>query len=321
MQYIKLGRTGLKVSKLCLGTMTFGWSADEATSFAIMDAALDKGINFFDTADIYSRWIAGNKGGESETIIGNWLKHKTRRDIVIATKVRGIMWPGPNGEGLSRVHILQAVEDSLRRLQTDYIDLYQVHWQDDTTPLEETLSAMDSLIKSGKVRYIGVSNYPPWLLTKTLWVSDVQKLARFESLQPHYSLLNRSNFEEELLPLCIDQELGVIPYSPLAAGFLTGKYTRDSQSIDSSRMESSLIKRLINNEHAYDVVDVVKEIADAHTVIPAHVALAWMLANPIITSPIIGARNVAQLEEVVSAVNLTLTTEDIDRLNTVSAGF
>jgi aryl-alcohol dehydrogenase-like predicted oxidoreductase len=173
MHYTTLGRTGLKVSRLCLGTMTFGWTTDETTACAIMDSAFAKGINFFDTANIYSSWGEGNSGGESETIVGQWLKTQSRRDVVIATKVRGKLWDGPNGEGLSRAHILQAVEDSLHRLQTDYIDLYQVHWPDDETPLEETLSALDSLVQSGKVRYIGASNFPAWLLTKSLWVSDV----------------------------------------------------------------------------------------------------------------------------------------------------
>ena len=234
MHYTTLGRTGLKVSRLCLGAMTFGWSADEPTSHRILDAALDTGINFVDTADIYSSWVEGNRGGESETIIGSWLKGRARRSVIIATKARGRMWDGPNGEGLSRVHLLQAVEDSLRRLQTDYIDLYQVHWPDDQTPLEETLSALDSLVRAGKVRYIGASNYPAWLLCKTLWVSDVHHLARFDCLQPHYSLFNRAEFERELQPLCLDQGIGVIPYSPLAAGFLTGKYRRDRDSADTT---------------------------------------------------------------------------------------
>jgi aryl-alcohol dehydrogenase-like predicted oxidoreductase len=241
MQYTKLGRTGLSVSRLCLGTMTFGWSADEATSFNILDQALDGGIHFIDTADIYSNWHRGNQGGESESIIGKWLRGKSRRDVVIATKARGRMWPGANGEGLSRAHLLQAVEDSLRRLQTDYIDLYQVHWPDEETPLDETLSALDSLVQSGKVRYLGASNYPAWLLTKALWRSDVNHWARFDCLQPHYSLLHRDEFERELMALCRDQQVAVIPYSPLAAGFLTGKYSRDHQQVDTTRGGSGLI--------------------------------------------------------------------------------
>ncbi|NWF68015.1 MAG: aldo/keto reductase [Chloroflexi bacterium] len=321
MQYVKLGRTGLKVSRLCLGTMTFGWSADTPTSFAIMDAALDNGINFLDTADIYSRWIDGNKGGESETIIGQWLKNKPRHQIVLASKVRGRMWDGANGEGLSRMHILHAVEDSLRRLQTDYIDLYQVHWPDDDTPLDETLAALDSLVQSGKVRYIGASNYPAWLLLKTLWVSDVRRLARFECLQPHYSLLHREEFERELEAACRDQQIAVIPYSPLAAGFLTGKYTRDNQNADTTRAESGLIRRLLSSEAAFKALDDVLHIARAHHVPPAHVALAWLWSRPVITAPIIGARSVTQLQELVGAVDLQLNDDEINRLNSASEKF
>jgi aryl-alcohol dehydrogenase-like predicted oxidoreductase len=321
MQFVNLGRTGLKISRLCLGAMTFGWSADESTSFAIIDAAIEAGINFFDTADIYSRWIEGNSGGESETIIGKWMKGKTRREMVIATKGRGQMWAGANGEGLSRAHLIQAVEDSLRRLQTDYIDLYQVHWPDNETPLEETLATLDMLVKSGKVRYIGASNYPAWLLMKTLWVSDVNQLIRFDCLQPHYSLLHRDEFEHELMAACKDQRVGVIPYSPLAAGFLTDKYSRESRAADTTRGGSGLIQQLTNDERAYVVLDEARTIATAHNVPVAQVALGWMLANPVITSPIIGARTVEQLTEVVGAVEVTLRAEEIERLNTVSKGF
>lgn len=321
MDYQRLGRTGLKVSRLCLGTMTFGWSADENTSFAIMDAALEAGINFFDTADIYSNWVEGNPGGVSEQIIGKWLQTRSRREIVIATKVRGRMWAGPNGEGLSRAHILQAVEDSLRRLNTDYIDLYQVHWYDEETPLEETLSALDALVQSGKVRYVGASNYPAWLLMKSLWISDVRQLVRFDALQPHYSLLHRSEFERELMPLCKDQQIAVIPYSPLAAGFLTGKYTRDNQQPDTTRGTSGLIRRLITNTDAYDALDVVHELASEHGVPAAQIALAWQLANPVITSPIIGARSVDQLQEVVGAVDVKPSDDEVARLNAATKMF
>lgn len=321
MHYAKLGRTGLKVSRLCLGTMTFGWSADEATSFNILDRALDGGINFIDTADIYSSWYEGNQGGESETIIGKWLRGKTRREVVIATKGRGRMWPGANGEGLSRAHLLQAVEDSLRRLQTDYIDLYQVHWPDEETPLEETLSALDSLVQSGKVRYLGASNYPAWLLTKALWVSDLNGLARFDCLQPHYSLLHRDEFEHELAALCRDQQVAVIPYSPLAAGFLTGKHSREGAKADTTRESSGLIRRLTGDGRAFAALEVVKAIAAAYEVLPAHIALAWLLANPVITSPIIGARTVAQLDELIPAADITLDADEIIRLNEASQGF
>ena len=287
-----------------------------------MDAAFDGGVNFFDTADVYSRWVEGNPGGVSEQIIGTWLKTKDRRQVIVATKVRGKMWEGVNGEGLSRVHIMQAVEDSLRRLDTDYIDLYQTHWYDAETPIEETLRAMDDLITSGKVRYIGASNYPAWRLTKSYWASDVNKLSRYESLQPHYSLFNRKEFEQEVAELCEDQNVGVIPYSPLAAGFLTGKYTRDNlTSVDSTRSDGSLIKRLTSDEKAFAALDIVREIADAHSVPVAHIALAWLLAKPTITSPIIGARTVDQLNEVVGATEVTLSAEDVTRLDEATAGY
>jgi len=229
MEYRVLGRTGLKVSELCLGTMQFGWTADEATSQRILSAAIEAGINFIDTADIYSRWVAGNPGGVSETIIGNWIKANNvpRDQLVIATKVRGRTGDGPNDEGLSRAHIFNAVEASLRRLHTDYIDLYQTHSYDEQVPIEETLSALDDLVRQGKVRYIGCSNYPAWRLTEALWTSRNMRLERFESLQPHYSLVRRAEFERELAEVCRNYQLGVIPYSPLGSGFLTGKYRRD----------------------------------------------------------------------------------------------
>lgn len=321
MQYMRLGRTGLKVSRLCLGTMTFGWSADRPTSYAIMDAAFDAGINFFDTADIYSRWAEGNPGGVSEEIIGEWLKDKPRPQVIVATKARGRMWDGVTGEGLSRHHIMQAVEDSLRRLNTDYIDLYQTHFPDDETPLDETLRALDDLVRAGKVRYVGASNYPAWLLMKSLWVSDAHNIARYDSLQPHYSLLHRAEYENQLDEVCADQQVGVIPYSPLAAGFLTGKYTRDGKTADTTRGDGGLITRLTGDDRAFDVLDRVREIADGHGVPVAHVALGWLLAKPTITSPIIGARTVAQLQEVAGATDLTLTPEEVTALDTLSAGF
>jgi aryl-alcohol dehydrogenase-like predicted oxidoreductase len=302
--------------------MTFGWSADEATSFAIMDRAFDAGINFFDTANIYSYWGEGNQGGESETIIGKWLKTKDRRQIVLATKVRGRMWPGPSGEGLSRQHIKHAVEDSLRRLQTDYIDLYQTHHVDPHTPHEETLAALDQLVREGKVLYIGCSNYPAWQLMKALWMSDKHHLVRFESLQPHYSLFHRREFETELEAVCRDQQIAVLPYSPLAAGFATGKFTRENRVRSTPRAEySSLVARLIDDERAYDLLDGIREIAQRCGVPMAHVAIAWLLAKPVVTAPIIGVRTVEQLEEVLGAEELLLDSEAITQLNELSAGF
>lgn len=321
MNYAKLGRTGLQVSRICLGTMNFGWSADEKTSHSIMDASFNAGINFLDTADIYSRWVEGNPGGVSEQIIGSWLKTKDRRQIILATKVRGRMWDGVNGEGLSRGHIMHAVEDSLRRLDTDYIDLYQTHFYDVNTPIDETLRAMDDLVKSGKVRYIGASNYPAWRLMQSLWVSDKHNLVRYDSLQPHYSMFNRKEYETELAEMCLDQNVGVIPYSPLAAGFLTGKYTRENKNADTTRADGGLIKRLINNEDAYNALDKVHDIADGHNVPMAHIALAWLLAKPTITSPIIGARTVEQLEQLIGATELKLTDEEVKLLDDATAQF
>ncbi len=315
MQYSRLGRTGLKVSQLCLGTMTFGWTVSEADSFSIMDYSLDKGINFFDTADIYSRWIDGNTGGDSERIIGKWLKTKDRRQVILATKVRGEMWDGANGQGLSRHHIIQAVEDSLQRLQTNYIDLYQTHWYDAETPIEETMIALDHLVQSGKVRYLGCSNYPAWRLMKSLWASDVQKISRYESIQPHYSLFNRAEFERELAEACLDQYVGVIPYSPLAAGFATGKYTRDNRDPDTTRRQSGLIQKLVDNDDAYNALDVMMEIANQNAVPIAQIALAWLLAKPVVTSPIIGTRSIEQLSALVGATELKLSADDLQRLD------
>ncbi len=322
MHYRRLGRTGLKVSALCLGTMTFGWTTDARASFAIMSRALEAGINFFDTADIYSSWHDGNTGGESETLIGRWLKTQDRRQVIIATKARGEMWAGANGQGLSRHHLIQACEDSLRRLQTDYIDLYQMHWYDDETPLEETLHALDTLVRAGKVRYVGVSNYPAWRLLKALWTSDANGYIRFDSIQPHYSLLHRAEFERELEPACLDQGVGVIPYSPLAAGFLTGKYTRTNHTPDTTRASGGLIKRLVADDNAFTVIDALHAIAAEHDDAPvAQIALAWLLARPSMTAPIIGARTLAQLEETIGATDITLTSAQIAKLSDLTTQY
>ena len=240
MEYRRLGRTGLKVSELCLGTMQWGWTADEAAAFAVMDAFVEGGGNFIDTADVYSRWVQGNPGGVSEEIIGRWMKARgNRQDVVLATKARGRMWEGPNGEGLSRAHLMRAIDDSLRRLQTDYIDLYQTHADDRETPFDETLRALDDMVRAGKVRYIGASNIQAWRLSGALWTSEKHGLARYDSLQPHYNLAHRAEFERELMPLCKDQGIGVIPYSPLAAGFLTGKYQRGGGDAERARPRAS----------------------------------------------------------------------------------
>jgi aryl-alcohol dehydrogenase-like predicted oxidoreductase len=318
MDYRRLGRTDLIVSELCLGTMTFGWGADQPTSHAIMDRAFDAGINFIDTADIYSSWAEGNPGGVAETWIGNWLKSKTRHELVIATKVRGRMWDGRDGEGLSRVHIMRAVEDSLRRLHTGYIDLYQTHWPDEETPLDETLRALDDLVRQGKVCHIGCSNIPAWLLVKSLWISDVKKLVRYESVQPHYHLVHRDEFERELRAVCVDQEIGVIPYSPLAGGFLTGKYTREDGVPTGSRGETMSKMQGYMTERNFDLLDTMAEIGGRQGKSIAQVALAWQLSQPVITSPIIGARTVEQLDESLGAVGYRLSAEEMSALDEAS---
>lgn len=319
MEYRRLGRTGLKVSTICLGTMQFGWTADEPTSHAIMNKAVELNCNFFDTADVYSRWHGDNVGGESETIIGNWLAggHVRRQDLIIASKVRGAMGAGPNDAGLSRQHILNAVEASLERLQTDYIDLYQVHYPDKETPLDETVRALDDLVRSGMVRYIGCSNYPAWLLAKSLWVSDVGKLSRFDSLQPHYSLVHRAEFERELQELCLDQGVGVIPYSPLAAGFLTGKYRRDSELPDTPRAEG--VRKRYMNEQGFAAVDKLEEIGRAHEATIAQTAIAWVLANPAVTSAIIGANSIEQLTDTMKGADIQLSADDKTALDETTA--
>lgn len=318
MEYRKLGRTGLKVSPLCLGTMQFGWTADEALSFCILSAALEAGINFIDTADIYSRWVAGNPGGVSESIIGNWMKQAgvPRDQIIIATKVRGRMGGGPNDEGLSRAHILQAVEASLRRLGTDYIDLYQTHWPDDDTPIEETLRALDDLIRSGKVRYIGASNYAAWQLMQALWASDRLGLARYDTLQPHYNLIVRAEFEAELRAVCAAYQIGAIPYSPLAGGFLTGKYRRNQplpESVRTAGLKSAF------TEQNWGVLDRLDELAAAHHATISQIALAWLLADPLITSPIIGPRTLEQLTDNLGALDVTLSPDEKEMLDKASA--
>jgi aryl-alcohol dehydrogenase-like predicted oxidoreductase len=316
MDYRRLGRTGLKVSELCLGTMQWGWTADEATAFAVMDAFVEAGGNFVDTADVYSRWAPGNPGGVSEEIIGRWMKARgNRRQIVLATKVRGRMWDGANGEGLSRGHILAAVEDSLRRLQTDVIDLYQTHWFDADTPIDETLRALDDLVRQGKVRYVGCSNYPAWRLAKALWTSDKLGLARYDCLQPHYNLIHRAEFERELKPFCEAEQIGVIPYSPLAGGFLTGKYRRDKMP-DSQRAWNA---RRYLNEQGFAILDSLDVVAQRHNASVAQVSLAWLLRQPAITSPIIGANSVEQLQESLGGMTITLSADDVKELDEASA--
>ncbi|MBN1302889.1 MAG: aldo/keto reductase [Anaerolineales bacterium] len=317
MEYRNLGRTGLKVSPLCMGSMQFGWSVEEADAFRILTFAYDRGINFIDTADVYSRWVEGNPGGVSETIIGRWLKKNNipRDQIVIATKVRSRLGNGPNDEGLSRYHIMNGVEASLCRLQLDCIDLYQAHWPDDSVSSDETLRAFDDLVRQGKVRYIGCSNYNTRQLMEALWTSDKLGLARFDSLQPHYSMVRRDEFERELRSICQKLGLGVIPYSPLAAGFLTGKYRRESrpESVRQGSVQKYFTDR---NWKLLDILDTFSAEKGASV---SQVALAWLLSDAIITSPIIGPRTLEQLEDNLGALGIALDPEEKSRLDQASA--
>ena len=316
MKNRKLGRTGLKVSELCLGTMQFGWTTDEAAGFEVMDAFVELGGNFIDTADVYSWWAENNPGGVAEQIIGRWMKERgNRQELVLATKVRGKMWEGPNGEGLSRAHIMRAVEDSLRRLDTDFIDLYQTHWFDEDTPIDETLRVLEDLVRQGKVRYIGASNYPAWRLMESLWSAEVNGTPRYDSLQPHYNLAHRDDFERELKEVCEKYEIGVIPYSPLAGGFLTGKYDREVVP-ESARAEGA--KKKYFNEKGWRVLDAVREVAEQAGYTPAAVALGWLLSLPVITAPIVGANSVEQLKGSLAVVDLSLSDEQVEKLNQAS---
>jgi aryl-alcohol dehydrogenase-like predicted oxidoreductase len=318
MRLSELGATELRVSELCLGTMQFGWTADEASSIAVMDAFVDAGGNFLDTADVYSQWAPGNPGGVSEEIVGRWMKERGNRDrLVVATKLRGRMWEGPDGEGLSRPHIMRAVEDSLRRLQIETIDLYQCHWPDDNVPIEETLAALNELINSGKVRYVGASNYSATQLEEALRQADEKRLTRFASLQPRYNLVHREEFEDELATLCQRERLGVIPYSPLAAGFLTGKYRKGHALPESQR--SGRAKQHMNEE-GFRALDALDTVARAHETTVAAVALAWLLSKPVVAAPIIGANTPEQLADLLPASGLRLTNDEVNALDVASAG-
>ena len=310
MEQRRLGRSDLMVSPLCLGGNVFGWTADEATSFKVLDRFVDAGLNFIDTADVYSAWAPGNSGGESETIIGNWLKARRNRDkLVIATKVG---WE----KGLSAAHIRTAVDDSLRRLQTDRIDLYQSHKDDPKTPLEDTLGAYAELMRAGKVRAIGASNYSAARLREALSVSARDGLPRYESLQPEYNLYERAGYETELEPLCRENGLGVICYYSLASGFLTGKYRSEAdfgRSVRGQRMAKYL------NERGRRILAALDEVAAQHRATPAQVALAWLIARPGLTAPIASATSVEQVDDLVAATRLSLDRASIERLTAASA--
>ncbi|MEY4583006.1 MAG: hypothetical protein RL701_7709 [Pseudomonadota bacterium] len=324
MQYRSLGNSGLKVPVLCLGAMTFGEaddksfmhkvSCDEKTAFAIMNRALEHGVNFIDTADVYGQ------DGLSERIVGAWLQETNTRDrTIIATKFRFRMGEGPNASGASRYRIVRTVEDSLRRLKTDRIDLYQIHMQDIDTPEEETLRALDDLVRSGKVLYLGASNYAAYRLTHSQWLSKTEHLERFVALQAQYSLIVR-DLEREHVPLCREFGLGILPWSPLAAGFLSGKYVRNQAPPPGVRLEKWKDRLAsVDNERGWRTLDAVNAIAKEKQSTAAAVSLAWLLAKPQVSSVIFGARSLAQLDDNLRAVDVSLTPADVQTLDTASA--
>jgi aryl-alcohol dehydrogenase-like predicted oxidoreductase len=314
MEKRKLGNSELEVAPLAFGGNVFGWTVDETTSFALLDAFVDAGFNLIDTADVYSTWVQGHKGGESETILGKWLKRNgNRAKVVIASKVGKEM--GPNSQGLSKTYILQAVEDSLQRLQTDYIDLYQSHADDPETPLEETLEAYDQLIRQGKVRAIGASNFSAQRLAESLEASEQTGYPRYESLQPLFNLYDREDYEKELEPLCREKGLGVISYFSLASGFLSGKYRSKDDLSNSAR--GDFVKKYLN-ERGFRIIEALESVAQQQNMTPAQVALAWLISQPSITAPIASATNLEQLNELIEATTIELNPSVIDQLNQAS---
>jgi aryl-alcohol dehydrogenase-like predicted oxidoreductase len=320
MQYVPLGNTGLLVSRLCFGTMTFGTmegiyrpiaGVDQKNADDMVRASIDAGINFFDTADAYAR-------GQSETLLGQSLRNLgvNRTAVVIATKGYSRMGPGPNDVGASRGHIMDAIDASLRRLQTDYVDLYQIHATDVITPLEETLRALDDLVRHGKVRYIGISNWPAWRIALARGISDRLNLARLDTLQAYYSIAGR-DLERELVPFLDYTKMGLLVWSPLAGGLLSGKYSRaNPRPADSRRSEFDF--PIVDKDRTWKILDVIAPIAKAHNASAARVSLAWLLSKPIVTSVIIGAKRADQLQDNLAAVNLTLTPDELRRLDEVS---
>jgi aryl-alcohol dehydrogenase-like predicted oxidoreductase len=321
MQYATLGNTGLLVSRLCFGTMTFGdgrglikgiGAVGQAGADELVKTSIDGGINFFDTADIYTE-------GESEKILGQSLKNLNiaRKDVVIATKVYGRVGPGRNDIGASRGHIMDGVEASLRRLQTDHIDLYQIHGNDSVTPVDETIRALDTLVQQGKVRYVGCSNWQAWKIAKALGICEFRNLARFDTLQAYYSIAGR-DLEREIVPLLESEKVGLLVWSPLAGGLLSGKFSRTSQKpADSRRTDFDF--PIVDKERTWKILDVIAPIAKAHGCSAARVSLAWLLAKPVVTSIIIGAKRLDQLQDNLAAVELTLTQDELRQLDEVSA--
>lgn len=315
MKKRKLGNTGFEIAPLAFGGNVFGWTADEPTSFRLLDKFAAEGFDLIDTADVYSRFAPGNEGGESETILGNWMKRSGNREkIIIATKAGMDM--GEGKKGLAKSYILRAAEDSLKRLQTDYIDLYQAHIDDSETPLEETLSAFAQLIEQGKVRAIGASNYNAERLAQSLEVSQQLKIPRYESLQPLYNLYDRAEFEEKLEPLCLEKNVGVISYFSLASGFLTGKYRSEA---DLSKSPRGRRAKGYLNERGHRILDALDRVSKQYESTPARVSLAWLIARPSVTAPIASATNLEQLDDLIEATRLELDDASIELLNQASA--
>lgn len=312
----KLGKSHLELAPLAFGGNVFGWTAGESTSFQLLDAFIDAGFNFIDTADVYSHWVPGNHGGESETLIGKWLKKSGAREkVLIATKVGKPMQSGD--KGLSKSYIFASVDQSLQRLQTDYIDLYQAHEDDPSTPLEETLSAFSELIKQGKVRAVGASNYSGPRLAEAIETSNKNGLAVYVSLQPLYNLYDRSDYETHLAPVCRRYELGVLSYYSLASGFLTGKYRSVEDTKKGARGER--VKKFLN-DRGFRIITALDEMAREYNATPAQIALAWLIAQPGITAPIASATSTEQLKELIAATQLTLAASALEQLNRASEG-
>ena len=310
-----LGHSTLKVSPICFGGNVFGWTADAAMSFRLLDAFTSAGCNFIDTADVYSKWVGGHQGGESETLIGQWLKRRGGRDqVILATKV-GMEMPNL-GAGLSRAHITRSIEASLRRLQTDYVDLYQSHTDDAATPIEETLDTYARLIKQGKVRFIGASNFTAARLAESLGVARTHKLPAYVSLQPEYSLYRRAGYEMELEPLCRRENVGVIGYYSLASGFLSGKYRPGSTASGSPRATTAASYL---NPRGLRILDALDSVAAAHHTNPTRIALAWLMARPGVTAPIASATSLAQLHDLIEATRVVLHADEVNTLNLASA--
>jgi aryl-alcohol dehydrogenase-like predicted oxidoreductase len=316
MQKRKLGRSGLEVSPLAFGGNVFGWTADEATSFKLLDRFVGEGFNLIDTADMYSKWVPGNKGGESETIIGKWLKKSGKRDkVIIATKLG--MEMAPDRKGLSPAYIKSAIEDSLKRLQTDYIDLYQSHTDDAATTLADTLGAYEKLIRAGTVRAIGASNYSAERFEEALAVAKKNSLPRYESMQPNYNLIDREDFEKKMQAVCVANGVGVISYFSLASGFLTGKYRAEADLAKGPR--GQMVKKYLNDK-GFKVLDALDSVARESSSTPARVALAWVLAQPGIAAPIASATSISQLEDLFAATRLKLDAASLRQLDDASRG-